>query len=503
VPAFSRRRFAAEALSLPTARTKAEHGSSNPFGCRGKISVDHASSRLNKTRDEDHVKIFLLIILLGALSLTATLAQESTSAPLPNSQPHTREGNVTTPSQDNSMAGMQMNMQMGKQAPSWMPSPHEGSGTAWQPASVSGTEWMWMRGGWEFMAHGVIFAGYNQQGGPRGGGKAESVNWGMLMEQHKLGAGTILFRQMFSAESLTSPHPGFPELFQTGETYHNEPLVDHQHPHNVFAELSVTYMRPLTEKLSWEFYGGPSAEPALGPVTYIHRASASDLPLAPLSHHLQDSTHTSFGVITTGFVIDRVKLEASAFNGREPNEQRWSIQLAALDSWSGRAFVAPTRNWTAQYSIGRLEHPEALEPGSQLRQTASAEYNRPLSRGNWATSLIWGRVHKLATGTNLNSYLLESTLNFLQRDYAFTRLELVDKDELFPQAMVHPAYRIGAYTFGGVRDLIQNRAWQLGLGADVTFYSKPGVLDSAYGSHPVSFQIFLRMRPGRAEQHSN
>jgi hypothetical protein len=110
-------------------------------------------------------------------------------------------------------------------------------------------------------------------------------------------------------------------------------------------------------------------------------------------------------------------------------------------------------------------------------------------------------VHKLATDTTLNSYLLESTLNFQQRNYAFSRLELVDKDELFPRAPVHPAYRIGAYTFGGVRDLLQNRAWQLGLGADVTLYSKPAALDLSYGNHPVSFQIFLRMRPGRSEQH--
>jgi hypothetical protein len=386
-----------------------------------------------------------------------------------------------------------------------LPSPHAGSGTAWEPATVPAHEWMLMRGGWMFMAHGEIFIDYNQQGGPSGEGKAESVNWGMLMEQHKLGKGTILFRQMSSVESLTSPHPGFPELFQTGETYHGEPLVDHQHPHNVFAELSFLYTLPLTKKVSWEFYGGPSAEPALGPITYMHRASAAELPLAPLGHHLQDSTHTSFGVITSGFTIDRIKLEASAFNGREPNEERWSIQLAALDSWSGRASIAATRNWTVQYSVGRLEHPEALESGSQWRQTASTEYNRPLMRGswrgNWATSLVWGRVHKIATGTNLNSYLLESTLNFLTRNYAFTRMELVDKDELFPQAAVHPAYRIGAYTFGGVRDLVQNHVWQMGLGADVTWYSKPAVLDTAYGEHPVSFQIFLRFRPGLGTEH--
>ncbi|MGC2473745.1 MAG: hypothetical protein WA485_05375 [Candidatus Sulfotelmatobacter sp.] len=434
-------------------------------------------------------RILFSILLLVELSSAQDAARPAAPA------------GATAPSQqETSMTGMHMDMQMTSQ----IPSPHEGSGTAWQPASVTGHEWMWMHGGWDLMAHGVIFIDYNQQGGPRGEGKAESVNWGMLMEQHKLGSGTILFREMFSAESLTSPHPGFPELFQTGETYHGQPLVDHQHPHNVFAELAAFYTLPITEKISWELYGGPSAEPALGPVTYLHRASAAELPMAPLSHHLQDSTHTSFGVVTTGFVIDRVKLEASAFNGREPNEERWSIQLAALDSWSGRAWVAPSRNWAAQYSIGRLEHPEALEPGSQWRQTASVEYNRPIRGGGWASTFVWGRVHKIATDRTLNSYLLESTLNFKQRNYAFSRLELVDKDELFPQAAVYPVYRIGGYTLGGVRNLVQNRAWQLGLGADVTFYSKPGTLNTAYGERPVSFQIFLRIRPGKpAGHHSN
>jgi hypothetical protein len=377
----------------------------------------------------------------------------------------------------------------------WMPSPHAGSGTTWEPASAPSHMWMTSRGTWDLMAHGVIFLSYNQQGGPRGAGKAESVNWAMLMEQRKLGKGTLLFRQMFSAESLTSPHPGFPQIFQTGETYHGEPLVDHQHPHNVFAELSAYYSVPIAERVSWVLYGGPSAEPALGPVAFMHRTSASELPAAPLSHHLQDSTHTSFGVITTGVVIGRFKVEGSVFNGREPNEERWSIQLAALDSWSARVSAAPTRNWTAQYSYGRLMHPEALEPGNERRQTASVEYNRPFADGNWAASVVWGRKHKESNTTNLNSYLLESTVNFRQRNYLYTRIELVDKDELFPDASVHPAYRIGGYTFGGVRDILQGALGQLGVGADVTFYSKPSALDSAYGANPVSFRVFLRVRP--------
>lgn len=376
---------------------------------------------------------------------------------------------------------------------------HAGSGTAWEPASVPGHLWMTSRGGWDLMAHGVVFLTYNQQGGPRGVGKAESVNWLMFMEQHKLGKGTLLFREMLSAESLTSPHPGFPQIFQTGETYHGAPLVDHQHPHNLFAELSAYYSLPVGKNTSWELYGGPAAEPALGPVVYLHRASAAELPAAPLGHHLQDSTHTSFGVVTTGVAVSRFKFEGSVFNGREPNEERWSIQPAALDSWSARASAALSRNWVVQYSLGKLIHPEALEPGNEKRQSASLEYNRPFRAGNWATTLVWGRKRKDETATTLNSYLVESTVNFMHSSYAYSRLELVDKDELFPQAAVHPAYRIGGYTFGGVRDLLQSRAWEFGLGADVTFYSKPAALDSSYGTNPVSFRVFLRVRPSLSE----
>src|ERR1700691_4082762 len=385
----------------------------------------------------------------------------------------------------------------------WMPSPHDSSGTGWQPAATPGHAWMKPIGAWDLMAHGVVFTDYNQQGGPRGEGKAESVNWLMLMEQHKLGRGSILFREMFSAESLTSPQPGFPELFQTGETYHGQALVDHQHPHNVFAELSLDYTHPITiaipalskTNVAWEFYGAAAGEPALGPVAHMHRASAAELPLAPLSHHLQDSTHISFGVVTTGLLISRFKIEGSVFNGREPDEKRYTIQFAPLDSWSARLSVAATKNWTAEYSYGRLEHPEALEPGSQRRQTAAVEYVRSFARGSWATSVIWGRVHKVFDNHNLNGYLLETTANFRLRNYAFSRIELVDKDELFPENPLYPSYRIGAYTLGGAHDLIQSPHWQLALGGDFTLYSEPASLDSAYGRDPVSFQIFLRLRP--------
>lgn len=393
---------------------------------------------------------------------------------------------------DHSMPGMEMTM-----SDSTLPSPHAGSGTGWQPAETPAHIWMTRRGGWDLMAHGVVFAGFTHTGGPRGAGKAESMNWAMLMEQHQLGRGTLLFREMFSADSLTSPHPGYPQLFQTGETYKGQPLLDHQHPHDVFGELAAYYSVPLSQRWEWSAYAALSGEPALGPVAFMHRASAAELPAAPLGHHLQDSTHISFGVLTGGLRYDRVKLELSAFNGREPDEKRYNFDFAPLDSWSTRISVAPGKRWTAQYSYGHLVHPEALELGDERRQSASLEYARKWRDGYWASTAVWGRKHKQFTGRNTNSYLLESTVNLRARNYAFTRLELVDKDELFPGK--DDNYRIAAFTFGGVRDLVHNRTGQIGLGADLTFYHKPSALDPTYGHNPVTVQLFLRLRPALGE----
>ncbi len=373
-----------------------------------------------------------------------------------------------------------------------------GSGTAWAPESTPGYMWMTSWRDWQLMAHGNLIVAFNHQGGPRGEGKLESVNWLMLMEQRKVGRGTLELRQMLSAEPLTTPHPGFPLLFQTGETYHGSPLVDHQHPHDLFMEMSARYVVPIRGKLQWSIYGAPSGEPALGPVAFMHRASAMETPDAPISHHVQDSTHISYGVITTGLIYDRFKVEGSVFNGREPDERRYDFDFAALDSFSGRVQFSPNKNWTMQYSYGHLRHPEALENTNVNRQTASVMYNRPTAAGNWATSLVWGRNFKSTERTVQNSYLLESNLNFMTRNYVYTRMELVDKDELFPLGggpATADSFRIGAYSFGGVRDVVQSSKGLIGLGAQVTFYSKPAALDPFYGKNPVSFELFVRLRP--------
>jgi hypothetical protein len=387
-----------------------------------------------------------------------------------------------------------------------------GSGTSWQPSSAPMHMHYKVAGDWLLMFHYNLTAGLNRQGGPRGVTRFDSQNWFMPMAYHKLGRGTLQLRGMFSAEPFTFPPGGSPLLFQTGETFKGQPLIDKQHPHDLFMELSAQYTHPLGERGMWFTYFGYPGEPALGPVAFMHRASASENPSATLAHHLEDSTHISFGVLTTGFSYRWFKLEGSIFNGREPDENRYDFDSHRWDSRSARLQFAPDRNWTAQVSYGFLRSPEAQEPDADIRRaTASVQHNRSFDRGNWASSLIWGRNHVSSPGgvRNLNGYTFESTVNFLDKNYLYTRLELVDKDELLrasDRAHLgitddHPSFRIGAYTFGGARDLWNTDKVSLAVGSDLTFYSKPASLDPIYGQRPVSWKLFFRIRPGKMDMN--
>src|SRR5947209_465387 len=184
--------------------------------------ADGRSSR--RSLGSAKVRGLLSLILLCSVGVSVCNAQQSPA----DNQQHTTTEMQHMPGMDHVDHDMRdmPGMDRGHTSMGWRPSWHEGSGTAWEPASAPLPMWMWSLGGWRFMMHGVIFIDYNQQGGPRGVGKAESVNNVMFMEQHKLGPGTLLLKQMYSAESLTSPHPGFPELFQTGESYHGQRLAD-------------------------------------------------------------------------------------------------------------------------------------------------------------------------------------------------------------------------------------------------------------------------------------
>jgi hypothetical protein len=381
-----------------------------------------------------------------------------------------------------------------------MASGRDGSGTAWLPDSTPVHGYHWLVGGFQIMLHGQLYAGYDWQGSDRGDSQAMSTNWLMAMASRDLGGGALSLRTMLSLEPLTVGDDGYALLLQSGETYGGVPLVDRQHPHDLFMELAASYRRPIAGRIGFELYGGPVGEPALGPAAFPHRPSAAPDPLAPLGHHWLDATHISFGVVTAGITSPWAKLEGSWFNGREPDEDRYDLDLDGFDSWSVRLSVNPHPMWTAQVSMGRLDEPEALEPETSVqRWTASVSHDRRLGDGNWASTLAWGR-NVPDGGPTTDALLVESALETARWGGPFTRLEQVDKpgrDLGLGGAMADATMRVHAVTAGYLYELPALSGLRAGVGALATLTHLPDDLMADRYGHATLYaaMAYVTLRP--------
>jgi hypothetical protein len=386
---------------------------------------------------------------------------------------------------------------------------HTFSGTSTEPDSTPTPMLMTRKGAWMLMFHANVFVLGDWQSSARGGSKLFSTNWAMPMAQRKLGHGIFTVRAMLSLEPATITGRQYPLLIQQGETAHGKPIADGQHPHDLFMELAALYDFKLSAQTLLSFYIAPVGDPALGPTAYPHRASAAENPLAPLGHHQQDSTHIADDVVTGGVTYRIFRVEASGFHGREPGEDRWSIDQGPLDSWSTRLTVQPGHNWSGQYSYGRLTSPEALFPaGNQERMTASLMYDRPFTDGNVASTLVWGHTRSTTDNQIANSYLVESTARFYTRNYVWTRIESAARTNLLllGENPLPPGYeemtigRVEAYTFGYGHDFDLLPHLASSVGAQFTAYGVPGVLQPIYGSHPIGAAVYIRLRPFSGEE---
>ncbi len=401
---------------------------------------------------------------------------------------------------------------------------HTSSGTTVEPLSTPMSMWMGHRAGWQLMLHGNAFLSDTQQhaANARGGDKLFSTNWIMPMAIHRLGRGQLTLRTMLDLEPATITNREYPELFQQGETAYGKPIIDGQHPHDAIMELAALYDLHTSEHILLSLYAAPIGDPAIGPTAYPHRESASEDPIAALGHHQEDSTHIAFNVFTTGLTYRWARIEASGFHGAEPDEARWHFQPSpnglAVDSYSTRITLTPTRNLSAQYSIAHITSPEALSPtDNQRRQTASVMVNRSTGAhhdttsmpgmdmstpvtGNWSTTLLWGQTLTLPTfptptHTEENSYLLESLLNFHTRNFVWTRIESADRtSELLGISPETTLGHVQAYSFGYDRQYHIAPHLLAAPGAQFTLYRTPNSLAPTYGRNPVGGVAFIRFR---------
>lgn len=384
-----------------------------------------------------------------------------------------------------------------------LPMNRNGSGTGWLSDDAPMYGYMLHSKKWMYMFHGNIFIRHNSQDigkvGTRGDTKVDAPNWFMAMGQRRVGAkGLLRFSSMFSLDPVFGGD-GYPLLFQTGETYNDKPLVDRQHPHNLFSELSIAYTQSFTKDFDAFAYLGYPGEPALGPVAFMHRPSSLNNLDAPLGHHWQDATHITFGVATVGFRYKILKLDASLFTGREPGEARYGFDKPKFDSYSYRLTVNPARTVSAQVSRAFIKSPEAFEPDEDVdRTTASIIHSLPLTGENHflTSALVWG-YNESGKDHQENSYTLESNLQ-LDRLAIYGRFENIEKSAgelLLDQFEENELFGINALTLGLNYTILRQWNTNLAIGAQGTLYSADSRLDPVYGNSPKSLEIYMRISP--------
>jgi Heavy metal binding domain len=443
---------------------------------------------------------------VGAVHRTGRKSQSGSDrlgrAPLPNTEENHNANGMVMP-EDHHGAHAQQEMTMNSSINVAEPMSREGSGTSWIPDSSPTYGYMKMFGDDMLMLHGAIFPRYTNVSSDRGDDRIDSPNWIMAMYSHPFSDSTQLgLRAMMSLDPLTEGGRGYPLLLQSGESWHDQPLHDRQHPHDLFDELSFSLSQKFDADFSGYIYFGYPGEPALGPPTFMHRPSAMDDPDAPIGHHWQDSTHVTFGVATAGMEWSRLggmKIEGSVFTGREPDENRYDFDRPRFDSFSGRISWNLTPDLALQLSHGYIKSPEALEPNvNRRRTTASLIYNKRLGPdSNWATSLVWGQNDDTHEGKT-ESVLVETNYQ-RERDTVYARWERVEKSghELaLAPGDLNEIFPVNAVSIGYVRDLSHGNIVDIGLGGQLTLDFWPSELDRYYGGGPgCGFQIFLRVGP--------
>jgi hypothetical protein len=362
--------------------------------------------------------------------------------------------------------------------------------------------------GWTFMQDATVFVMYNDQGSPRGEREVKAPNWWMGMGQKRVGKGQLTLTLMLSLDPATVGKQGYSHIFEIGESFEGNVLIDHQHPHDFLMQAAAVWRQPLTKGFSLTLAGAPVGEPALGPVAFMHRSSAAENPMSPLGHHTFDSSHIAMGVLTASLDRGPFQVESSLFNGREPDENRWDLMdPGALDSWSFRGWYRPSRTWTFQVSHGFLTQPEALEEGDVRRTTASGSWLKARGEGSTSVTAAWGRNLKL--GGTYDAFLAEMTRT-LSKGAIFWRVEATQVETDVLRNGVHTAGGgrknahvtgigsrdfVGAVSAGATRTLWRPRSWNVAAGGQITGYAVPATLSPLYGDTPWSFQVFLHIRP--------
>jgi len=334
-----------------------------------------------------------------------------------------------------------------------LPRSRFGSGTTWLPDASPLYAAMPHLGKWGLLIHGNLYTGYNWYSSDRGWKRFMGRNTLMGAAFRTFQRSEILFRLALSFEPLTIGSRGYPQILQTGQTTNGNRIADKMYALDFFRELAMTYSWEVTPRWAATVYAALAGEPALGPVTFTQRVSASADPLAPLGFQAQEQSHASFGVLTVGAYSRTLKIEASWFNGEVPGNRRYGLYIRKPDSYSLRVNWNPAPRWSGQVSYGFLEQPVKREPNrSQHRVSISATYTQWRADGSGISTTASFAERVTVRGDISTALMLEAYWNLDGHHSVFGRAELLQKsgEELVLPEPTSELFAVGSIAAGYV-----------------------------------------------------
>ncbi len=356
----------------------------------------------------------------------------------------------------------------------------------------------------QFNAFGVFSAA----SGPRGVALFAAPN--MFMVDAGTGIGERQFLNldlMGTVELWTYPDHGYPELLQIGEERANgTSYVDAQHPHSSpIMGLTLEDTISLGSSTRLGVFFAPRGESTDGPIAYMHRESAQDDPDAPLGHHVgQDVGHISSTVLGARLDLGAWRIEASGFNGTEPQPTKVDLPIDAINSDAVRVTYRLTGNDSVMASAAKVDQSDPDYPGttSATRLSGSLYDHFTLRGAEIDQTFVFGSISRHPNGRSSVSFLDEvlwrrggsdlwGRVEVLQR----LRSELQIDKTVASGGVVDGERWVSALTLGFTRWALRYQRLQMAVGASMTMDVVPGDWANAYGSHtPVTGRLLVQIK---------
>ena len=261
--------------------------------------------------------------------------------------------------------------------------------------------------------HGNAFAAFVDQNTLRGGSELQSTAWLMSSYTHAIDDAALGARVMLTLDPLTLGDCGYARLAigQLG-VCDDRAFDDRVGAHPFLMDVSA-HGTLLLDRATLSVRAGLVGEPALGPTSYMHRASAQFDPALPLTSFDLNPAHIANGFATVGVARGRFSLEMSAFNSDHGDDDLYDLDPGAFNSFAARAGVRIGVANHLRISAGRLDSVQGGAhaghsgiSGDTRIVTLSLEGENSVRGTPVTTTFAWGRQR--AGGIGTNAFLAEA-----------------------------------------------------------------------------------------------